>query len=71
MKLFKKGKKNVFPISALNGVGIKPLLAEVFRKIKTTRSDAFFIVPVNVGELFYADVVNIPGFEYIKGTDYA
>jgi hypothetical protein len=50
---------------------IREEVLKAFRKIKTTRSDAFFIVPVDVDELFYADVVNIPGFEYIKGTDYA
>jgi hypothetical protein len=36
------------------------------RKIKTTHSDAFFIVPVDVGELLHEDIVNLTGFEYIK-----
>ena len=44
---------------------------QAFMKIKSTQYNAFFIVPIDVGELFYADVVNIPRFEYIKGIEYA
>ncbi len=44
---------------------------KAFRKIKTTRSDAFFIVPVDVGELLYTDVLNLPDFEYIRAIEYA
>ncbi|MBN1384420.1 MAG: GTPase ObgE [Elusimicrobia bacterium] len=39
VKLFKKKKKNVFPISALKGTGIKPLLAEILRKVKTVKEE--------------------------------
>jgi len=41
-----------------------------FEKLKTTHPDTFFVVPINVGELLFEDIVNFPGFEYIKGTDY-
>jgi hypothetical protein len=44
---------------------------KAFRKIKTTHSDAFFVVPVDDGELLYTDVLNLPGFEYIKAIEYA
>lgn len=39
VKLFKKKKKKVFPLSALTGAGIKPLLAEIFKKIKTVKDE--------------------------------
>lgn len=39
VKLFKKKKRGVFPIAALNSAGIKPLLAEILKKVKTVKEE--------------------------------
>lgn len=35
LRAFKKKKKKVFPVSAITGAGLKPLMSEIFKKIET------------------------------------
>lgn len=49
LKLFKKKRKTVFPISAVNGDGIRPLLEEIFMKIKMVKEEP----PVEIKSAHY------------------
>lgn len=39
LKAFKKKRKKVFPVSAITGAGLKPLMEEIFRKIGTVEEE--------------------------------
>ena len=62
VKLFKKKKKKVFAISALSGIGLKPLLAEIFKRVETVKEEK----PVEVKDVYYK---YNPEFEVLKSGD--
>ncbi|MFH1541016.1 MAG: GTPase ObgE [Elusimicrobiota bacterium] len=49
IKMFKKKRKTVFPISAINGDGVRPLLEEIFKKIEKVKEEK----PVEIKSTYY------------------
>ena len=63
LKLFKKKRKTVFPISALKGEGLKPLLAEILKKIDTVKEEE----PIEIKTINYKYE---PEFSIIRINNY-